>query len=87
MNKEDIESLGWTYRGRAIDQWFEKEGSFDLRLFKSYLITMHYNMQDFEMTIEADDPSESNDYVLFRGIIKDKKDLEKVMELIRIDGK
>ncbi len=83
LDKSDIESLGWKYTGKSIDIWFEKEDSFDLGSWTAHKIILHYGLHDNRLHIYADDPGSGN-YELFRGIIKNKSELIKLMKQIGI---
>ena len=83
LDKEDIESLGFTYNSKSIDLWFYKEGNFDLGSWTAYKIILQYGLHDNRLRMYADDPG-NGDYVLFVGIIKNKSELKVLMKQIGI---
>lgn len=76
--KESIEELGWEYTGKSIDIWFKKEGVFDMGNFTAYKIVMHYGLEDHRMFIYAED--QGSEYDLFKGVVKSKNELKKLMK-------
>lgn len=82
LDKEDIKSLGWEFIGKSIDIWFKKEGHFDLG-WNAHKIIMHYGLHDNKLHIYADDPG-LNNYELFRGTIKNKSELKRLMQQLSI---
>ena len=83
LTREDIEGFGWTHTGKSIDDWFKMEGSFDLGSWTAYKIIMHYGYHDQRIHIYADDPGMDN-YELFRGVVKYRFELDKLMRMIGI---
>lgn len=83
LDKEDIESCNWIYTGRSVDIWFQKEGEFEMSSWTAYKVIMHYGLHDQRLHVYADDPG-SPDYTLFRGIVKNKSEFQKVMKMINI---
>lgn len=83
LDKQDIESLGWKFKGKSIDIWFEKEGDFDMGSFTTYKIIMHYGLEDHRMFIYADD--QGTEYDLFKGEIKSINELKYIQKLLGIN--
>lgn len=85
LDKEDIESLGFKYIGKSIDIWFDLEGHFDMGTWTSYKCVMHYNLKDHILCINmCDVECDSN---VFRGVIKNKSELKKVLNQINVKYK
>jgi len=84
LDREDIQSLGWTYVGRSIDDWYTIEGMFEIGKWTSYEVQMHcdYRNKDRRMFINAIDRGE--DCSIFKGTIKNKSELRKLMEQLNI---
>ncbi len=83
LDQSDIESLGWKYKSKSIDIWFEKEGTFNMGSWTAYKIIIHYGLHDNRLTIYADDPG-LEDYHIFRGTIKNKAQLKFIMKCLGI---
>ena len=81
LDSSDIESLGFKYRGRAIDLWFEMEGDFQIGNWTSYKIILHYG-NDHRLYIEAMD--NINEERLFQGTINNKSELIKILKQIGV---
>lgn len=82
LDREDIENLGWKYIGKAVDVWFEKEGSFDMGSWNTYKIKMHYGLNDHRLSVIAYDTGD--EYRIFSGIIKNKSEFKKLMQQLNI---
>lgn len=83
LDRQDIEACGWRFMAAAVDIWFEKEGVFDMGSFRAYKIRLHYGLDDKRLFIYADDPG-NEDYMLFRGTIKNKSELLRIMKMVGI---
>lgn len=82
LDQSDIEELGFTYKGKTIDIWFEKEGNFDMGTWTSYKCQLHYGIHDNRLFIDMID---MGDIVrVFNGIIKNKSELKKVLQMLNI---
>ena len=82
LDKEDIESFGFTYKGKTIDIWFEKEGNFDMGTWTSYKCQLHYGLHDNRLFIDMVDMGD--EVRVFSGIIKNKSELEVVLKQIGV---
>lgn len=83
LDHEDIESFGFKFLGRTIDNWYKLEGNFEVP------ISNHRNMQirlqhDFRthqgvriVGYEYDENSDSE--TLYRGSCKNKSELKKIL--------
>lgn len=83
LTKEQIESLGWIYTGKAIDIWFKKEGSFQIGNWTSYKIVLHYGLQDHRLFIYADDTG--TEHPLFEGECKSINELKLISKWLNIE--
>lgn len=81
LDKEDIESLGFIYKGKTVDLWFEKEGTFLINTWTSYKIIIHYGI-DHRLYVEAQDTG--NEECLFQGEIKNKSELKTLLKQLNI---
>lgn len=82
LDAGDIEELGFIYKGKTIDIWFEKEGNFDMGTWTSYKCRLHYGLHDNRLFIDMID---INDEIsVFRGIVKNKSELKKVLNMLNI---
>lgn len=85
LDKEDVESLGWVYIGRAVDLWFNKVGMFDsasgTHRFTEY--KLHFGTHDQVLKINAYFANE-DEGCLFEGIIRNKSELRKLMKQLKI---
>ena len=88
LTKEQIETEGWKFKGKSVDLWWEKEGTFDMGSFRVYKIIMHYGMkghignQDLKMHIYAED--QGTEYDLFRGIVTSINEFRKLQNWLGI---
>ena len=82
LDQSDIEELGFTYKGKAIDIWFEKEGNFDMGTWTSYKCQLHYGIHDNRLFIDMIDIG--SEVRVFNGIIKNKSELKKVLQMLNI---
>jgi hypothetical protein len=82
LDVEDIQSLGWKFIGKSIDIWFELEGTFDMFTWTAYRAIMHYGLHDRRMFIHVIDCAD--EYDLYKGEVKNKSELEKLMKQLRL---
>lgn len=82
LDREDIESLGWRYKSKATDIWFEKEGSFDMFGWTTYKATLHYGLHDKKLTIFVLDGIE--EHILYRGRCNNKSELRRILNQLNI---
>lgn len=88
LTKAQIETEGWKFKGKSVDLWWEKEGTFDMGSFRVYKIIMHYGMkghignQDLKMHIYAED--QGTEYDLFRGIVTSINEFRKLQNWLGI---
>lgn len=88
LTKAQIETEGWKFKGKSVDLWWEKEGTFDTGSFRVYKIIMHYGMkghignQDLKMHIYAED--QGTEYDLFRGEVKSINEFRKLQNWLGI---
>ena len=82
LDQSDIEELGFTYKGKTIDVWFEKEGNFDMGTWTSYKCQLHYGLHDNRLFIDMIDMSD--EIRVFNGIVKNKSELKKVLNMLNI---
>lgn len=86
LDKEDIESLGFTFIGKTIDNWFILNTDFKLGGLTYRHITLRYGEDNLLVVFGNEYESEKtvNDEVLFRGYIKNKNELKKLMKQLNI---
>lgn len=93
LDKEDIESLGFKFTGKAVDDWFELEKKVRLssghwfnkfRLqhdrdnsFKTEIKDHNYNIKIYGIGVDLED-------VLFEGVIKNKSELKCLLKQLGI---
>jgi hypothetical protein len=82
LDSSDIEELGFTYKGKTIDVWFEKEGNFDMGTWTSYKCQLHYGLHDNRLFIDMIDMGD--EVRVFNGIVKNKSELKKVLNMLNI---
>ena len=82
LDASDIEELGFTYKGKTIDVWFEKEGNFDMGTWTSYKCQLHYGLHDNRLFIDMIDMGD--EVRVFNGIVKNKSELKKVLNMLNI---
>lgn len=88
LTKEQIEAEGWKFKGKSVDLWWEKEGSFDIGNWTSYKVVMHYGMkghignQDLRLYIYAED--QGDEHRLFEGECKDINTFRQIQKLLNI---
>jgi len=86
LDKEDVESLGWFYTGKAVDLWFNKVGMSDsasgTHRFTEY--KLHFGPEDHVLYINAYFGNQ-DEGCLFEGIIKNKSELKKLMKQLKIE--
>ena len=82
ITREEIEARGFTYTGKAVDDWYKMEGEFDMGSWTSYLIKMHYGSNS-RMRIIADDRGEEE--VVFQGVIQNQEQFDNLLEMIVIE--
>jgi hypothetical protein len=81
LTKGQIEAEGWTYTGRTIDMWFEKEGSFEIGSWTSYKIRIHYGT-DHRLFINAVDVG--NEESIFQGECKSINEFRTIMRWLKL---
>ena len=88
LTREQIEAEGWKFKGKSVDLWWEKEGSFDIGNWTSYKVVMHYGMkghignQDTRLYIYAED--QGSEHRLFEGECKDINTFRYICKLLNI---
>ena len=82
LDQEDIESLGWNLVRKSIDLWFEKEGRFDMGSWTAYKAYLRYGLHDNRMSMGVYDMSD--EISTFKGIVKNKSELQRLMKQIGI---
>jgi hypothetical protein len=83
LDKQDIELLGFKFRGRSVDDWFKLDKYQDLNGWKFSEIIMHYGYNDKQLTINGIFGIEED--VLFRGKIKNISELKQVLKMIGVE--
>jgi hypothetical protein len=85
LDREDIESLGFTDYKHSVMDWWSKKGYFDSvggrYRFDEY--KLRYNLKDQELHIEAFFGG-SSEGMLFEGIIKNKSELKVLLKQLNI---
>lgn len=81
LDQSDIESLGWKYTSKSIDNWYELKGNFQIP-YTCFKIILSHGLFDKRIRIFADD--QGSEDILFRGTIKNKSELIKLMQQLNI---
>jgi len=81
LDSDDIESFGFKKTGKTIDQWYALEGSFSLP-YTCFKIVLSHSFNDKTVRIFAED--QGSEDVLFRGTIKNKYELQKLLRQLNI---
>ncbi len=76
LDQSDIERLGWEYTSKSIDNWYELKGNFQIP-YTCFKIVLSHGIFDKRIRIFADD--QGSEDILFRGTIKNKSELIKLM--------
>ena len=86
LDREDVESLGWFYTGRAVDLWFNKVGMFDSAsgTHRFTELKLHFGPEDHVLYINAYFGNQ-DEGCLFEGIIRNKSELRKLMKQLKIE--
>ncbi len=74
LDKEDIEGLGWELHETTLNCWVSLNKEFYLYFFENNYIMI-------------DDGEDIESFTSFRGYIKNKGELKKVMDMLRITDK
>ena len=85
LDKEDIESLGFKYKGKAIDLFFNKEG-LSLRDDGYHInnIKLQYGLHDKRLKIIFCFIS-GEENTMFEGIINNKSEFKRLMKQLKIE--
>jgi hypothetical protein len=87
LDQKDIESLGFEFKHKSIDNWYLINTSFEIANLKYRHVTLKHGVHDNLVVIYGNEyESENcvNDEVLFRGIIKNKSELIKLLKQLNI---
>jgi hypothetical protein len=82
LTKEQIESLGWSYTGKAIDIWFKKTGSFERTSWTAYEAVLHYNLKDGWLFIHLLDTGQ--EHPIFEGNCHSVEELKEILRVLSI---
>lgn len=85
LDDSDIEELGFKYKAKTIDLWFEKEGIY-LREDGHHLtnIKLQYGLHDNKLKITFCYVS-GEEQIHFEGKIKNKSELVKLLKMLEIN--
>ena len=92
LDKEDIESLGFIYKGKSIDNWYYMNGNFERPLsnHRNMSTSIQHDFRDNEGIVirgfEWSDINGENE-VLYRGSCKNKSELIKILKNTNVYGK
>ena len=87
LDTTDIEELEFTLKHKAVDLWFEKEGTFESPAKEAYLyskIFINYGLHDRYCKITAKYASDNDEVELFRGTILNKSELKWILTRIGV---
>ena len=85
LDREDIESLGFEFKGRALRSFFEMDCQFDLPDTDSFWcknLKIELDEKHRTVKIEGYIASACEEEVLFTGKCKNKSELKKVLKMI-----
>jgi hypothetical protein len=80
MTREQIEKEGWTYTSKAWDDWYVKEGYFDMMTWMGRKAVMSYNSSDLRLRIYIDDFG--YEHVIFHGVCPDFETFKLISKLV-----
>lgn len=80
---EQIEAEGWMLTGRAVDNWFEKKGNWNMGSWTAYKAIMHYSSHDGRLFIHVDDFGV--EHKIFEGNCPDLETFQYICKLILIN--
>jgi hypothetical protein len=78
LDREDIESLGFVFKGKSIDIHFEMEGSFDIVRWTYYKCLLSYGLHDQLAVIKI--VHIGDEFNVFQGKIKNKSELKRLLQ-------
>lgn len=82
LTREQIEAQGWTFKGKSVDTWFEKTGSFEQSSWRSHTAVLHYGFHDQRLTVYLmDGPDETPIYLGECKSINEFKLIEKWLKI------
>ena len=82
LDREDIESLEFLFTGKAVCDWYEKEGSFEIGNWTSYKVQLLHDVKNNWVKVIALDCGEEVE--IFQGTIKNKSELKKLLKQLGI---
>ena len=82
ITRVEIEARGFSHTGKSIDDWYQREGEFDMGSWTSYKMTMQYG-SDSRMRIFVDDRGEEVD--VFKGVVQSVEQFDSLLEMICIE--
>ena len=82
MKREEIERLGFSHKSKAVDDWYEMEGEFNMGSWTSYKMIMHYG-KDARMFISVEDAGE--EVSVFQGVVQNVEQFKILLEMICIE--
>ena len=82
MKREEIESFGFSHTGKAVDDWYEMKGEFNMGSWTSYKMIMHYG-KDARMFISVEDTGE--EVPVFQGVVQNVEQFKILIEMICIE--
>lgn len=86
LTKEDIESFGFVFATKSIDDWYYKEGEYETEQFNTnrfYKLQLQFSRKDEICKICAID-TDNSEYILFNGKITSKPHLEFILNTLNI---
>ncbi len=82
LTKEEIEARGFTHTGKAVDDWCEREGEFDMGSWTSYMMKLQYG-KDARMRVFVIDRIDEVD--IFQGVVQSVEQFDSLLEMICIE--
>jgi len=82
LTREEIEARGFTHTGKAVDDWYEREGEFDMGSWTAYMMKLQYG-KDARMRIFAIDRGDEAD--VFIGVVQSVEQFDNLLEMICIE--
>ncbi len=86
LTKEDIESFGFKFKSKSIDDWYERLGEYETNNEnpqRFYKLQLHINRDNLHCFIDAID-IDNTEYSVFKGYITSKPHLEFILQTLNI---
>jgi len=80
MTREQIEKEGWKFKAKSWDDWYEKEGDFDMGTWTGRKAVMQYNSIDLRLRVFIDDFG--HEHVVFHGVCPDFETFKLISKLV-----